>query len=168
MDSTVSITFRYLPGEYVRAIRAHQRTRMRLVMDGIISTLALAISLLAFMSGRRDVFWLGVALFAVGLALPLLLAVFYFILPRMLTSTRFDGDYEMTFSDDGIHFRATAVDSRIGWSLYHRAIVTRDFYLLYRRTREFTVIPKRAFASAADMQVFDRLLAAHVAKIKRN
>jgi hypothetical protein len=169
MNAVVSIRFRYLPGEYVRAINAHQRTRMRLALDVAVSATVLAVGLLVLTVGGRGDVWLGVTCVTIGLAFPLVLAFLYFILPRVLTSARppFDSEYQLTFSDGGIHFRTTAVDSRLEWSLYRRAVVLRDFYLLYyiRGFRQFTAIPKRAFESESDRAAFEALLCTHVPKI---
>jgi hypothetical protein len=169
MHPVVNLTFRYLPGEYVRAVNAHQRLRMRLGPDIEFSLVLLAGGVLAIHYGGEAYFWLGVVFSAVGLAYPALGAVMIVVLPRLMVagSPKLHDEYRLTFSDDGILFRTVSVDSRLDWKLYTRAIVVQDFYLLYYGRRAFTVIPKRAFQNAGDMEAFDVMLVAHVPKVER-
>jgi len=111
--------------------------------------------------GAERYFWLGVALCGIGLALPTTIAVALLVFPRMALAgnAKLLDQYQLTFSRDGIRFQTTSIDSKLAWSLYTRATEVRDFYLLYWGRRQFTVVPKRAFESAADMQAFEALLA---------
>jgi len=167
MSSVVNLTFRYLPGEYLRAVNAHQRLGMRLGPDSAFALVLVAGGVAAIYFGG-EYFWPGVVFAAIGLAYPVLSAV-VLLLPRFTIAgnAKLRDEYRLTFADDGIVFKTTSIDSRIEWNLYTHAIEVRDFYLLYYGRRAFTVIPKRAFASAADMQAFDALLAARVPKIER-
>jgi YcxB-like protein len=169
MSSVVTITFRYRPGEYVRAVNAHQLARARLVPDAAFSLVFLAAGLAMLAFGDRSNFWLSVALCAIGLALPLTFAILLLVLPRLMIAGngKLRDEYQLTFSDAGIHFRTTAIDSRLAWSLYQSVTEVRDFYLLYYGQRQFTVIPKRAFANETDRQAFETLLLTHVPKIER-
>jgi YcxB-like protein len=168
MSSVVNLTFRYLPGEYLRAVNAHQRLRMRLGPDSAFALILLVGGVATVYFGGAQYFWLGVIFSTIGLAYPVLSAVIL-VLPRftLAGNTKLRDEYRLTFSDNGIVFKTAAIDSRIAWSLYTHAIELREFYLLYYGRREFTVIPKRAFAGADDMQAFDGLLAGHVPKIER-
>jgi hypothetical protein len=165
----IALTFRYLPGEYLRAINAHQRLQMRLGPDIAFSLILLAGGLATIYFGGAEYFWLGVVFSAVGLAYPVISGFMMFVLPRIMIAglARLRDEYRLTFSDDGILFQTATIDSRINWGLYTSATVVRDFYLLYYGRREFTVIPKRAFEDAAEMQAFDALLLAHVPKVVR-
>ena len=169
VDPVVTLTFRYHPGEYVRAVRAHQLQAMRLVTDLIFSSTFLVAGAATVFFGAERYFWLGVALCGIGLALPTTIAVALLVFPRMALAgnAKLLDQYQLTFSRDGIRFQTTSIDSKLAWSLYTRATEVRDFYLLYWGRRQFTVVPKRAFESAADMQAFEALLVAHVAKIVR-
>jgi hypothetical protein len=168
----ITVTFRYLPGEYLRAFNAHQRLRMRIGPDGVFSLVMLAGGLAALYFGGEKYFWLGTTFSAFGLAYPMLSVIMLFLLPRLLMAEsvrlRSEYEYRLTFSHDGIRVRTESVDSRIDWNFYKSATVVRDFYLLYwdLRRREFTAIPKRAFENAGDMQAFDAMLLAHVPKVE--
>ena len=167
--NAITITFRYHPGEYLRAFNAHQRQRMRIGPDGAFSLVVLAGGLAAFYFGGTKYFWLGIAFSAIGLAYPVLSAIMLFVLPRLLMfeSVRLRSEFQMTFSHDGIRMRTESLDSRIDWSFYKSATVVRDFYLLYWGRHEFTAIPKRVFENAAHIQAFDAVLRAHVPKVER-
>jgi hypothetical protein len=165
----VTLAFRYLPGEYVRAVRAHQLQNLRLVLDSIVSAMLLVAGAATLLFGAERYLWLGVTFCGIGLALPAIIAVALLVVPRIALAgnAKLREPYRLTFSDQGIRFETTSIESNLAWSLYTRVTEVRDFYLLYWGRREFTVIPKRAFATAAEMQAFDALLVAHVAKIER-
>jgi hypothetical protein len=169
MDSAVTLTFRYLPGEYLRAVNAHQRLRIRLGANTAFALVVLASGLALIYFGGARYFWLGIVFAAIGLTYPVASAVIMFVLPRLAIAgaSKLHNEYRLSFAEDGILYRTAAIDSRIDWSLYTHAVVVRDFYLLYHGRREFTVIPKRAFANAAEMQAFDALLVAKVPKVER-
>lgn len=169
MNPEVKLTFRYLPGEYVRAVNAHQLLDRPLVPDLIISWVVAGIGAWTIRFGTDRYFWFGVIVCGIGLGFSTLAAVMLLILPRALVAAdpKLRGEYQLTFSDRGVRFQTTSIDSNIDWSLYQRAVEARDFYLLYWTRRQFTVVPKRAFATSADMLAFNALLAAHVAKVDR-
>jgi hypothetical protein len=169
VNPAVTLAFRYLPGEYVRAVRAHQMQTMRLVLDSIVSAMLLVAGAATLLFGTERYFWLGVTFCGFGFALLAIIAAALLVVPRiaLARSEKLREPYRLTFSDQGIRFETTSIESNLAWSLYARVIEVHDFYLLYWGRREFTVIPKRAFETAADMQAFDALLVAHVAKIER-
>jgi hypothetical protein len=165
----VTLTFQYLPGDYLRAFNAHQWLRMRIGPDSGFSLAMLAGGLAALCFGGGKYFWLGITFSAIALAYPVLKVMMLFVLPRLLLAGVIEsprGEIRMTFAHDGIRMEAEGVDARINWSRYKSAIVVRDFYLLIVGS-QFTVIPKRVFENAADMQAFDALLLAHVPKVER-
>ena len=51
--------------------------------------------------------------------------------------------------------------------MYSRALVDDHSYVLYYASNQFTVIPKRVFASAGDRQTFEALLVQHVGALVR-
>src|ERR1700676_1347281 len=125
MNPVVNLTFRYLPGEYVRAINAHQRMRMRVGADVALSLTLLAGGLVALYFGDARYFWVGVVFCAVGLVYPVLRDIMMWVLPRLAVAgnAKLRDEYRLTFSDDGILFRTVSIDSRLAWSLYTSAAV---------------------------------------------
>jgi len=169
VNPAVTLTFRYLPGEYARAVRARQLLGMRLVPDLIVSSMVLAVGAWTVLFGTDRYFWLGVLLCGIGLVLPTMMAVALLVVPRitLASSPRLHDTYHLTFSDNGIRFQITSVDSSIEWSLYTGVTEVREFYLLHWARRQFTAIPKRAFQTSAELQAFDALLVEHISKIER-
>jgi hypothetical protein len=169
VNPAVTLAFRYLPGEYVRAVRAHQLQNMRLVLDSIVSVVFLIAGAATLLFGTERDFWFGAAFCGLALTLPAIIAVALLVVPRiaLARSAKLREPYRLIFSDQGIRFETTSIESNLAWSIYTRVIEVRAFYLLYWGRREFTVIPKRAFETAAQMQAFDALLVAHVQKIER-
>jgi hypothetical protein len=98
----------------------------------------------------------------------MLVAAFTIIPPLAFRrEPKFRDDYALTFSSEGIHFRTAHIDSQLHWSMYSRALVDAHSYLLYYGSRQFTVIPKRVFPSADQLQAFEQLLTRHVSPIVR-
>ena len=167
MDETVNISFRYSEGDYVSALRAHYRSRLRPPMDvAVVIVLAACGAYLWYSSGLG---WEAVACMTGSAILILMLFVAFFVIPPLAfrREPKFRDHYSLVFSQEGIHFRTEHIDSHLHWTLYSQALVDAHSYVLYYGTRQFTVIPKRVFQSADQQQVFERLLTQHVSKIVR-
>jgi hypothetical protein len=164
MPPAVELTFRYLPGEYLRGIRAHQFPRYRVLTDLAMSALVLGVGL-ATLAGSRES-WLGVMLIVLSLVVPAIYLASLVVTPLMLgDSAKLEQEYRLTLSDAGIHFRTDSIDSRIAWNLYKRARRTARFYLLYYGRNQYTVIPRRVFADGSEMKAFEELLGRQLAKV---
>jgi hypothetical protein len=81
---------------------------------------------------------------------------------RFLRDPKLREVFEIEFSDEGILYSAPDMVSRMNWSYYSRAVETDKVYVLVRGTMQMTVIPKRAFNSAAQEASFRGLLARHL------
>lgn len=161
MSSTVNLSFRYLECDYVRALRGHYASQLRLRLD---------IFLIVVLASAGVFLWpspFGVAfVFFSGVFALVLIAAFTIIPPLVFRrEPKFRDDYSLTFSPEGIHFRTAHVDSQLQWSTYSRALVDAHSYVLYYGSRQFTVIPKRVFQSAEQQQRFEQLLAEHISRI---
>jgi hypothetical protein len=160
----LELTFRYLPGEYLSGIRAHQFPRYRVLTDFGVSALVLGVGV-ATLVGSEE-FWLGVILIILALVVPTIYLVSLLVTPLMLgDNVKLEREYRLTLSDAGIHFRTESIDSRIAWSLYRRARRTANFYLLYYGRNQYTVIPRRVFADGSEAQAFEELLRRQLAKV---
>ena len=142
MSETVSLLFRYAESDYVRALRAHYSSRLRVRLDIVA---AIVIALLGAYSWRSpDYHWLSVVCLGASVVLLLMLFAAFVVIPPLAfrTEAKFRDDYALTFSEDGIHFRTAHIDSQLQWSMYSRALIDRHSYVLYYGSRQFTVIPK--------------------------
>ncbi|MDB5345261.1 MAG: hypothetical protein JWP89_3638 [Schlesneria sp.] len=165
MNSTVTLSFRYLERDYVRAMRAHYATRCRLPWDIVAAVVLVSIG--AYLCWSQGPDWLGIGCLVVGIAFALMLVGAFMVIPPLAfrREPKFRDDYTVTFSPDGIHFRTTHIDSQLQWSLYSRALVDAHSYMLYYGNHQFTVIPKRVLQNVEQQQAFELLLSQHIAKI---
>ena len=167
MNSTIKLSFRYVESDYVRAQRAHHGTRLRLRLD-----IALTVVLAGVGAGIwhvPELHWLGLTSVVISVGFALMLVTVFMVIPRLVfrSEPKFRDEYSVTFSPEGIHFRTAHIDSQLQWSVYSRALIDADSYLLYYGVRQFSVIPKRVFQSVEQQQAFEQLLTEHVSQIVR-
>ena len=167
MNSTINLSVRYAENDYVRALRTHYASHLRLRLD-IISSIAL-FGIGAYLWSSPSLHWFALACIVVAVALALILFAAFTVIPPLTfrREPKFRDDYSLTFSREGIHFRTAHIDSVLQWSLYSRALIDTHSYLLYYGSRQFTVIPKRVFQGLEQQQAFDQLLTQHISKIVR-
>jgi hypothetical protein len=166
MSSTVDLYFRYLRSDYVRAVRANFGSRTRIWCDIIVSIIVagLGVYLLKSQELRTGIVFIGLA------------AVFVVVLIAGLTviptitfshTPKFHDEYSLAFSQEGIHFRTSQIDSQLKWNTYLRVLIDAHSYLLYYGPRSFTIVPKRVFQSSDQQQAFEHLLAQNIPRIIR-
>ena len=167
MNSTINLSFRYAERDYVRALRAHYASHLRLRLD-IVVTVVLA-GAGAYLWRSPSLHWLGLACVVVSVGFALMLIAAFAIIPQLAfrREPKFRDDYSLTFSPTGIHFRTAHIDSQLQWSMYSRALIDAHSYVLYYGARQFTVIPRRVFQSVEQQQAFEQLLTQHVSQIVR-
>ena len=167
MNSTINLSFQYLESDYVRALRAHYASRLRLTVDAVVISILIAAG--TYLWRSPDLRWLGMGFVALAVGFALILSAAFTIVPRMVfrREPKFRDQYSLTFSADGIQFRTAHIDSKLQWSMYSRALVDVHSYLLYYGSRQFTVIPKRVFQNSQQQQAFEQLLVRHVSRIVR-
>jgi hypothetical protein len=165
MDSTIHLLFRYSEQDYVRTMRAHLKSRLRLKVDIVVIVLAAGLGFYEWHA--LDSPWWGMSLVFVSLVLALVLVVAFGIVPRMVFrgEPKFRDEYSLAFSGDGIHFQTAHINSQLEWSMYSRALLGAHSFVLYHGNRSFTVIPKRAFGTPEHLAAFERLISEKIPKI---
>src|ERR1043166_1240656 len=162
----VKLEYEYSEPEYLAASRlfffSSPNVIARLIVFGLL--LVAAVILLGLLFTDLLILFPGL-LFVVLLEA----ALFYNVL---VTTPRkyFRGDgkfrdrYEITFSDEGVKLKTSQIDSKMAWSLYTRVVEGRDMYLLFygKDTRMMTSVPKRAFTSNDQEQLFRELITRHI------
>jgi signal transduction histidine kinase len=75
------------------------------------------------------------------------------------------GEYQLTFSDEGVWVQTTGIDSKLAWSLYTRLVENDSMYVIVygKDARMMTAVPKRVFKSANEELEFRNLVRQHVA-----
>ena len=167
MDSELQLSFRYVESDYVKALRAHYASRLRLRTDVFVVVMLVGIG--AYLWTLPATRWLGAIGIVLGLGFAGLLCAAFTILPVLVfrREPKLRDEYSLVFSAEGIHYRTAHIDSQIEWNLYSRALVDAHSYLLYYGSRQFTVIPKRVFGSPEQQEAFEQLLTRHVPRIAR-
>jgi YcxB-like protein len=166
-DETVNLSFRYTEQDYVRAVRAHLRRRLRLPID-IFIVLALG-GLGAFQWRFPETHWYGLAAVTAAVLFGFLLIAGFTVIPSLMfrREPKFHDDYSLTFSSNGIHFKTAYIDSYLQWSIYTRVLVDAYSYLLFYGSHRFTVIPIRSFQNAEERASFERILSRNIKQIVR-
>jgi YcxB-like protein len=167
MNSSINLAFRYTERDYVRALRSHYASRLRLRLDIAVTVILVVIG--AYLWRSSSLHWLGLVCVVIAVTFALMLVAAFTVIPILAFrhEPKFRNDYSLTFSPEGIHFRTTHIDSQLQWSMYSQALVDAHSYVLYYGSRQFTVIPKRVFQSAQQQQAFEQLLAQHISQIVR-
>lgn len=163
----VTLRFTYERQDLAHATRANFGSQSRLRFNAIAAAglIALGIWLRTDEASRG----LGLAGIIVGAGFITLLAVMWLFGPdiALWRDPKYRAPYDLTFSDDGIHFRTANIDSHLQWSIYSHALQHPNGYLLYHGPNAYTILPARVFANAAERTTFDALLAAHVPRLER-
>jgi len=161
---SVNLNFRYTEADYVRAMRSHYASRLRLPLDITVVVVAAALGAYELKSGSRG---FGITMLAMSGLFALVLVSAFAVIPRMgfRREPKFRDDYTLTFSPQGIHFRTAHIDSDLQWSLYTCALVDAHSFVLYYGSQQFTVIPKRVFQDDAQREAFETLLAQKISNI---
>jgi hypothetical protein len=167
VDSTVNLSFRYLESDYVRAMRAHYASRLRLRLDIVVIVATVAFGAYLWRSPNSRLY--GIVVVGVAVVFALMLVAAFAVIPSVVfrREPKFRDDYSLAFSPEGIHFRTAHIDSQLQWSMYSQALVDAHSFVLYYGSRSFTVIPKRVFPTAEQREAFEKLLAQNVPHIVR-
>ncbi len=165
MNNSVLVTFTYRRDEYIQAIRRHYLLMLQLRRDIVAGVLGLLLG--AYLTFIVKIGWIGWLVITVGAVLLAMIAYAIFLLPLLIyqSQPKLKGEYRLRFSDDGIDFKTTQIDSKLQWSLYCTWRSDPDFYTLYYGKRELTVIPRRALNVSTDQQL-QALLLCHLGQPK--
>lgn len=76
---------------------------------------------------------------------------------RFKRTPKFHEKNELTFSEDGIHFKTPSIDSNLKWDFY-TDIVEDGNLILLMYGNAYSIIPKRCFKSEEDLKIFQTLI----------
>jgi YcxB-like protein len=161
---TVNLSFRYVEQDYVRAMRVHYASRLRLPLDIAVIVGVVAIGAYEWRSGSQG---FGITLLCVSGIFALMLVAAFAVIPTIAfrRQPKFLDDYALSFSPQGIHFQTAHIDSDLKWSMYTSALIDANSFILYYGSQQFTVIPKRVFQDISQRQTFEKLLMQNVSKV---
>jgi len=149
----ICLSYRLGPSDIVRAVEVHHRHRV-----GAITLLGWAVSLaaLGFVLEREGAatVWVWAVFVLSGLAglaalgCPVSAARRWYRQRRLFAPTR------LTVGAEGIRVQGGAGSGEHAWSRFDRYAVLPQLFMLYRGPEDFVLVPKRAFASIADLERF--------------
>jgi hypothetical protein len=165
MDSTIVLSFKYSEQDFVRAMRAHLASRLRLKLDIAVVVAATAFGVYAWQA--LELPWYGLTLLGVCALFGIVLVLAFTALPRLIfrREAKFRDVYTLAFSRDDIHFRTDHIDSRLQWSMYDRALVDAHSFILYYGSSSFTVIPKRVFEDVQQRAAFETMISEKIQRV---
>lgn len=163
MPETPPITVRFENSveEHARAAQLYYRTTFWHRGDKVVAILLLLFGI--YVTATIGVYWWTVVFIALApvewfnlLSAHRLRAKLWF-----KWNPKYREPYEITFSDDGIHFRTPTIDSNIDWKLYNSMLEDGQIFVLIYGKWMYAVIPKRAFADVAEENAFRELVRLH-------
>ncbi len=164
----VEIVFKYTQYEYIKAYRQH------LFMSKVASKINIILGSILVPFSLFNLFWshfslLSVILVTLVMVVAAIFFMLYFYIPKRhfkLTS-KFQEEYKLLFSEEGIVFKTENINSNLKWDVYTEIWENKEFYFLVQNAHLYTILPKRAFASVADIEIFERVIPSTVPITKR-
>ncbi|HKQ52141.1 MAG TPA: YcxB family protein [Pyrinomonadaceae bacterium] len=162
-EEVVNLQFKYTEEEYVAATRLYMRRSKKFLFRLALCSVYIVacIFLLSWLEVAAELLILFVTASFIP---PILFVLGFFVLPRQRfrRDPKFRDQYFLQFSDDGIQFKTAQIDAALQWSLYNQVWEDERFYILVYGEHMISVIPKRAFAGAAQESAFRQLLGRHL------
>lgn len=152
----IEINFKYTQDEYVKAERQYLFASKTITKTSVvILAVYLLFSVFYFFHSEYSAFsslCLGVAVFALIIGL-----VLYFYAPiyRFRQTSKYQEEYCLIFSNNGIKFKTPTINSELNWNIYSSLWESDDCYYLIQALRMYTLIPKRAFSNPQYKQEFE-------------
>ncbi len=158
MEETVKLKFSYTQDEFVKAERRYLFASGTITGPSVvIIAVILVFSVLYCFLSSFSVF--SVVLLIAALLVLMLGCVVYFYIPekKFQMNSKYHEEYELTFSEEGIHFKTPSIDSRLEWDIYSELWENDKFYFLIQAKQIYTIIPRRAFSGQAEEERFEAI-----------
>jgi len=160
-DQTVSVEYVTTREEFMAFARWQLWNMKGLRLNGVITALAVVGGITLIVTGTNTgIGALLLAMCAFELVLGLWVARSVTLRAWAKRSAAIASTY-LQLSPAGVHVRTSEIDAFTDWSSYPRTIEYRDLYLMEINRLVYRVIPRRAFDSPADEQLFRRLVSEH-------
>lgn len=157
-SEAIELTFDNSLSEHIHAIRAYDARGAMHKVSRIVAGLLLAFGIWCiYAAGVRwwTVIWFPLAVvewFDLLSIRPLQ------VFAAFRANPKYRERYDVRFSDDGIHFRTSTIDSRLAWSHYQQLMETDKVFLLIYGPSMYSIIPKRAFMGTEELDRFRSLV----------
>ena len=155
----INLTFKYTQNEYVKAERRYLFASKTITKISVIVLAAYfpSAAICLFLSSFS--LW-GIIACAMAIIAGIMGCILYFYIPlyKFKHTAKYQEEYSLVFSADGIKFKTSTIDSELKWSVYSEAWECDDFYFLIQAPRMYTLIPKRAFCEVSEKNAFEKLV----------
>jgi hypothetical protein len=167
-EDSVSLRFLYAKDEYVRGARIYLfKIKSKLDRYGVVAAPLLLVGSASYINRYgTGVFAVTAAVLSV-VAIVMETALYFYVPTRYYGQISEMGEYRLTFTREGITFKTESVDSNLKWDIYSEMLENDDFYFLVQRTKNFTLLPKRVFADAAERDMFVKIALGAVGSVRR-
>lgn len=152
----MDLNFQYEKADVLQALRFHFMRRKEIKVFRVILIWLGLLALLAFSLRFIE----GSELLALILMLIVLAVVFWYVLPLSIyaKTKTFQDSIRLVPTHEGLTIRTQFADRQLPWRGIQEVVETKDFFLLYRNTQSFFLVPGRAFKDSEQRQVFRDLL----------
>ena len=165
----ITLNFTYTQNEYVKAERQYLVANKTIrKYDPILIAVFTVLSLCYLFLSSFSIY--SIILLVIILIASAIGCYIYFCMPvlKYKHTSKFHEEYTLFFSKDGIDFKTPSIDSVLQWSVYSELWESDEFYFLIQVPRVYyTLIPKRAFRTPEDKQVFEQLGLSNIKNEKR-
>jgi hypothetical protein len=158
---TVTVKFENNVDEHVHAAELYYKTTFYYKADKVVAILLL-------LYGIYVTIILGVKWWTVIFIILAPVEWFNLLSPYKLQARlwfkwnpKFHEAYEISFSEDAIHFKTLTIDSNINWTMYNKMLEDDQIFLMIYGKRMYSVIPKRVFANDDEINAFRKLAQTH-------
>ncbi len=157
-NAAIEVTFDNSLSEHIHAIRAYDARGAGSKVSKVVAGLLVAFGIwCTYAAGVRwwTVIWFPLAVlewFDLLSIRPLQ------VFAAFRANPKYRERYEIRFSDEGIHFKTSTIDSRLAWSHYQRLMETDRVFLLIYGPSMYSIIPKRVFGGTEEMHGFRSLV----------
>lgn len=154
----LELTFDNVLSEHLAAERLYYRTTIFWTLDKIAG--AMLVGLGAYLIHMVGLVWWSIIWIPLGVLEAFNLLSLRPVQVRLWFkhNPKFRETYHLSIDEPGIHFRTSSIDSQLKWDHYSRLLENERLCLLIYGSRMYTVIPKRAFRSTADLEAFKSLV----------
>ena len=164
----VDIKFRYTEKEYVKAVRKY------LVFTDTIKKLDLVIAIigvpctLAYLI-LSSLGWFSIVLLTCAVLFAGFIGLQYLYVPvvNFRKTPKFQEEYHLSFTGEGIFFETATIHSELKWDIYTGFWESEDCYYLVQEEHIYTILPKRAFKEEPEKLAFERMAEAGTEYTKR-
>ena len=160
---TLNLAFKYTQSEYVKAERKYLLSSKVISKSSIVILAAYLLFAIAYLFLSSFSLWSIVAL-AIAVIVGIMGSVLYFYIPiyKFRSTAKYQEEYSLLFSLEGIKFKTKMIDSELKWGVYSEVWECNDFYFLIQTPRIYTLIPKRVFTSSTEKNTFDKLVTSNM------